>query len=110
VKTIVNRDKTHPIHVLINICESKKEAQRVQGGFIEVVGKHLGKNINPIGLIMYNHEVPMSIKRQVPITVTDPGCATSKEIEQVARLILNLPRQKTSNNILSKLFSRLLGT
>jgi len=109
VKTIVKRDNAHPIHVLINKCENKKEAQRVQEGFIEVVGRHLGKNINPLGLITYNPEVPLSIKRQVPITVTNPGGATAKEIEKIARLVLDLPGGKKSNNILSRLFSRMLG-
>ena len=109
VKTIVKRDISHPIHVLINKCESKKEAERVEEGFIEVVGRHLGKNINPLGLIMYDHEVSLSIKRQIPITVSAPGNATSKEINLIARDILQLPGGKASNSLLSRLFSRILG-
>jgi len=109
VKTLVKRDSSHPIHVLINKCENMKEAQRVQTGFIEVVGRHLGKNINPLGLIMYDHDVPMSIKRQVPITVSDPGSATSKEIGLIARAVLDMPGEKASNNILSRIFSRILN-
>jgi len=109
VKTIVKSDDSHPIHILINKCESKKEAQRVLEGFIEVVGRHLGKNVNPLGLIMYNHDVPTSIKRQVPITVTNPGGATAREIEQIARAVLDLPVTKTSGGVLSRVFSRLLG-
>jgi flagellar biosynthesis protein FlhG len=109
VKTIVKRNASHPLHVLINKCEGKKEANRVQEGFVEVVGRHLGKNINPLGLIMYNHDVPQSIKRQIPISVSDPGCATAKEIEQIARSLLDLPIESTSNNILSRVFARILG-
>ena len=109
VKTVVKRDISHPIHVLINNCESRKEAERVEEGFIEVVGRHLGKNINPLGLIMHDNEVPLSIKRQIPIAVSAPGNATSKEIELIARDIMQLPGGKTSNNLLSRLFSRILG-
>ena len=109
VKTIVRREASHPLHVLINKCESEREAQRVQEGFIEVVGRHLGKNINPLGLIMYNHDVPMSIKRQIPISVSDPNGSTAREIEVIARAMLDLPSEKTSSNVLSKLFSRILG-
>ena len=109
VKTIVRQDRSHPIQVLINKCENKKEASRVQEGFIEVVGRHLGINVNPIGVIMYNHDVQQSIKRQIPITVSDPGGVTSMEIEQVARAILELPNEKPSNSILSRVFYRLLG-
>jgi len=109
VKTIVKRDNSHPIHVLINKCESNKEARCVQEGFIEVVVRHLGKNVNPLGLIMYNNEVPSSIKRQVPIMVTNPGSATAKEIEHIARVVLDLPGKKTSNNILHRVFNLLVG-
>jgi len=109
VKTIVKRDSSHPIDVLINKCENKREAHRVQEGFIEVVGRHLGKNLNPLGLIMYNSDVPMSIKRQVPITVSAPNCVTSKEIDLIARTILDLPGEKASDNILSRIFTRMLG-
>jgi flagellar biosynthesis protein FlhG len=109
VKTIVKRNASHPLHLLINKCESQKEAQRVQEGFVEVVGRHLGKNINPLGLIMYDHDVPMSIKRQVPITVSAPGGVTSKQIDMIARAVLELPGEKTSNSILSRVFYRLLS-
>jgi len=108
VKTIVKRDASHPLHVLINKCESKKEAQRVQEGFVEVVGRHLGKNINPLGLIMYSHDVPMSIRRQIPISVSDPGSATAREIDTIARALLDMPGEKKANSILSRMFSRLL--
>jgi len=109
VKTIVKRNASHPLHLLINKCEGKNEAQRVQEGFIEVVGRHLGKNINPLGLIMYDHDVPMSIKRQVPLSVSDPGCQTTKEIEQIARAILELPGDASSSSVLTRVFSRILG-
>jgi len=109
VKTIVKRDASQPLHVLINKCEGKKEAQRVQEGFIEVVGRHLGKNINPLGLITYNRDVPLSIKRQVPITVSDPGNSTSREIETIARALIDIPAETKSSSILSRVFSRILA-
>ena len=109
VKTILKRDNSHPLHVLINKCENKKEALRVQEGFIEVIGRHLGKNINPLGLIMYDHEVPSSIKRQVPIMVSAPECATSSSICQISRSLLDLPGERGSGRLLSKLFYRMLG-
>jgi flagellar biosynthesis protein FlhG len=109
VKTIVKRDSSHPIHVLINKCDNKREAQRAQEGFIEVIGRHLGKNANPLGVIMYDHEVPVSIKRQTPITVSDPGCSTSKDLMKIARSILDIPREESSNSLLARVFSRILG-
>jgi len=109
VKTIVKREASHPLHVLVNKCENKREAQNVQAGFVDVCGKHLGKNINPLGLISYNHDFTYAIKRQVPITVSEPYSATSKEIDVVARAILNMPNERVSDSILARVFSRMLG-
>ncbi|MCL2627831.1 MAG: MinD/ParA family protein [Oscillospiraceae bacterium] len=109
VKTIVKRDASHPLHVIANKCEKIKEAQNVQAGFVDVCGRHLGKNINPLGLISYNHDITTSIKRQMPITVSDPYCITSKEIEVIARAILDMPVERESVGLLSRVFSRMLG-
>ena len=109
VKTIVKRDGSHQLHLLINKCENKKEALRVQEGFIEVIGRHLGKNINPLGIVMFDHDVPLSIKRQVPITVSDADSRTSQAIRQIARSLIDLPGGTESENFLAKVFFRLLG-
>ena len=107
IKTVVKLDRSHPIHVLINKCENKKEANRVQDGFIEVVARHLSKSIQPMGIVMYDHNIPQSIKRQTPITVSSPNSATSIEIEKVARALLDMPVEKASRNIFSRLFGRI---
>jgi len=109
VKTIVKRDNTHPLHVLINKCENMKEAHRVQNGFIEVVGRHLGKNINPLGLITHDKNVPVSIKRQLPLVVSEPYGQTAREISAIARNIIDLPAEQKSSNFLSRVFSRIVG-
>ena len=109
VKTVVKRDASHPLHVLVNKCENKNEAQSVQTGFVTVCGRNLGKNINPLGLISYNHDFTSAIKRQVPITVSEPNGATAKELDTIARSILNLPNERASFSVLSKVFSRMLG-
>ena len=108
VKTIVKRDSSHPVHIVVNKCDDKKEAHRVQEGFIEVVARHLGKKLNALGIIMYDHDVSQSIKRQVPITVSHPGSRTSREIEQIARDILELPNDEKPKSVLSKMFKRML--
>lgn len=109
VKTVVKHSPTHPLHVIANKCENMKEARSIQTGFVNVCGRHLGKNVNPLGLISYNHNITAAIKRQVPITVSDPYCTTSREIDIIARTILDMPAQNVSTGILSRVFSRMLG-
>jgi len=110
VKTIVKRDNFHPLHVIVNRCENMKEAARVQAGVIDAVGKNFGKNINPLGVIMEDNSVPLSIKRQLPILISEPYGQTAREINTIARAILDLPVDTRSSNILSRIFSRLSGT
>ena len=107
VKTVTQQVQNHPIHVLINKCANADEARRVMDGFVEFIGRHLGKNINPLGVITFNHDVPLSIKRQIPILVSSPGCSTSREIERIAKAILDMPIEKQANNIFTRIFGRL---
>ena len=109
VKTIVKRDASHPLHVLVNKCENQKEANSVQTGFVTVCGRNLGKNINPLGLISYNHDFTSAIKRQVPISVSEPYGVTAREIDVIARAVLNMPNEKSTQSVLSRVFSRMLG-
>ena len=109
IKTLVKTDHSHQIHILVNKCETKKEARRVQDGFIEVVSRHLGKNVQPMGLIMYDHSIPQSIKRQIPISISDPLSDTSKEIDRIARSILELPDRGAATSLLSRVFNRIIG-
>ena len=109
VKTIMRRDESYPMHLLVNKCDNKREAQRVQEGFIEVIGRHLGTSIDPLGLIMYDRDVPSSIKRQIPITVSAPDGGTAQSIYQISRSLIDLPGEKTSDKFLSKIFYRMLG-
>jgi flagellar biosynthesis protein FlhG len=109
VKTIVKRNASHPLHVLANKCENKNEAKTVQTGFVDVCGRHLGKNINPLGLLSYNHNFTSAIKRQIPIVVSEPYSATAKELEVIARALMYMPSEDASYGILSRVFSRMLG-
>lgn len=109
VKTIVKRDNTHPLHFIINKCENMKEALSVQTGFSDVVGRHLGKNINQLGLIMRDPNLPLSIKRQLPILISEPNGQTARDINAIAGAVLDLPVEVKSGNILSRIFSRLSG-
>ena len=109
VKTIVKHAPSHPLYILANKCENKKEAQNIQAGFVNVCGKNLGKNISPLGLVSYNYEFTHAIKRQTPIIAKNPNGAIAREFDLIARTLLNMPLESTSSGVLSKVFTRMLG-
>ena len=108
VKTVVKQRAGHPLYILANKCENKKEAQNILNGFVTVCGKNLGKNIKPLGLISHNHDFTQAIKRQTPIITSNPHGETAKEFDLVARTLLNIPPQEETNGVLSRVFSRIM--
>lgn len=109
VKTIVLRDYSHTLHVVMNKCESKSEADKVLKGFTEIVKKHLGKELNTLGYIRYDHDVLESIKRQIPIMYSHPYGAAACDIKALTRTLLDLPYEKPGSSLFARLFSRLGG-
>jgi flagellar biosynthesis protein FlhG len=107
IKTIVRRDNMHPIHIIMNRAESKKEADHVLDGVAEVLSKHLQKEVNRLGYITLDPEVPRSIKRQTPIMISAPNSSFARNIRAIARELLELPPQKEPDNVFSRLFSGL---
>jgi flagellar biosynthesis protein FlhG len=108
IKTIVKRDKSHTIHVIMNKNESRREAERVLRGFQDVMNRNLGRDINLLGHILYDHDVPQSIKQQTPIIISRPDGRTARDIKAIAIALLDVPA-KESPNRLAKLFSRVMG-
>ena len=106
VKMVYKQNSALPIHIVVNKYENEKEAKRVLDGFLDFVGRNLGKNLNPLGLVMYDQAVTHSIKRQIPIVVGSMSGEVSKQIEQIARTLADMPSEKPIPGIFSKLFSR----
>ena len=109
IKMVLKRVPSHPIRLIMNKSDSRKEAETVTQGFKEVVRRNLGVEIESIGYVLYDQEVTRSIKRQTPIIISHPGGASAKEIMSIARTLLDLPARQGSTSRLSRLFSRLFG-
>jgi MinD-like ATPase involved in chromosome partitioning or flagellar assembly len=96
----------------MNKSESKKEAERVMKGFLEVMSRNLGKEIDSLGYVLYDHEVPQSIKQQKPIILSQPDGRTARDIRALAVALLEVPEKRERPgpaNPLARLFSRVLG-
>jgi flagellar biosynthesis protein FlhG len=107
VKTIVKRDNLHPIHVIMNKTESRREAEHVLGVFRKVLSSYLGKDISCLGCMTSAPDVPRSIKRQVPVMVSSPSSRFAQEIRATARALLDLPPAKEPSNAVTRFFAGL---
>jgi flagellar biosynthesis protein FlhG len=109
IKTVLSRVPSHPIRLIMNKSDSRKEAETVTKGFVEVVKRNLGAEIESLGYVLHDHEVTKSIKRQTPIIISHPEGNSAKEIMAIARTLIDLPLRQKPSGRLFKLFSRLLG-
>ena len=109
IKTILNRERTQSIRVIMNKCENKREAETVLKGFQEVVRRNLDTEIESLGYVLYDQEVTKSIKRQNPVMISNPDGSAASDITTIARALLDLPSRTVGSSKLSRFFGRLLG-
>ncbi|NLB28807.1 MAG: MinD/ParA family protein [Clostridiales bacterium] len=111
VKTIVGDVGQRNLRLIMNKCESRKEAQTAVEGFAQVIRRHLRLEIKPLGYVLYDRDVVNSIKSQTPVMISDPGGATSKNILDITRTLMDIPIDENFGaKRIVKLFERLLGS
>ena len=110
VKTVEKEGEQKNIRLIMNKCESKKEAQMAIQGFTQVIQKHLDVKVHPLGHVLYDHEVVSSIKSQTPVMISRPNGSTAKDILAITRTLMDLPvEQFGPAKRISKLFEWLMG-
>lgn len=110
VKTIVSVGGQRNLRLIMNKCESHREAQMAVEGFTQVIRRHLQLEITPLGYVLYDHDVVKSIKSQTPVMISDPNGATSKNIMDITRKFMDIPIEESGQGKrIARLFERLLG-
>ena len=109
IKTVLHRDSSHAVRLLMNKCDNRKEGEAAIAGFQKVIGRHLGTQIDSLGYVLYDNEVPRSIKQMTPLMISSPNGTTSRDIMSVAQNLMDLPTQPGRGNLLTRLFSRWRG-
>lgn len=110
VKTVVKDNSQENIRLIMNKCESKKEAQVATDGFIQVIKRHLSFEIKSLGYVLYDKNVVDSIKSQTPVMITHPSSATANNISDIARALMNIPTESRGpGKKIAKLFEWLLN-
>ena len=110
IKTISGSGEQRNLRLIMNKCESRKEAQTAVDGFTQVIRRHLMLEIKSLGYMLYDHNIVSSIKSQTPVMISDPNGATSKNILDITRTFMDIPIDEGGPaKRISRLFERLLG-
>ena len=108
LKTLSQNDDTYNVRLVMNKAVSQKEAENAINSFLHITKKYLGKQLEPLGSILYDNYVATSIKQQIPLLVSQPKSVTAKNIIAIAETLIDLPSQKKPSGRLAQLFSRWL--
>lgn len=95
--------------IIMNKAENKKEADNAIESFVRISKKYLDEKIEPLGSILYDGEVPKSIKQQTPLLISHPKSATAKDIVSIAENLMNLTPDKKPSTPLARIFMGFLG-
>jgi flagellar biosynthesis protein FlhG len=108
LKTLTQNGDTKNIRLIMNKAVSQKEADNTINSLVGITKKYLGKQIEPLGSILYDSDVNKSIKQQIPLLIAQPKSATARDIINIAETLIDLPTEKKPAGQLAKLFSRWL--
>lgn len=102
VKIISEKISGAKIGLVLNKVASAREAAAVMDGLIKIAKKNIDININKLGYIMRDENMPKAIKMQVPILVSYPKCMASVNIDSISAKLLRAPvKEKEKPGVLS---------
>ena len=91
IKIISEQAGDTNVSLVLNRADNHKEALTVMDGFISIVKKNTGININKLGHIIHDVNMSKAVRMQVPILVSYPKCIASMNIDQIVFKFLNIP-------------------
>ena len=77
IKLLRRRGKKSHFHVIVNMCNSTKQAREVFHRFSGAVEKYIGVKLNYLGFILQDESLRAAVTMQSPVTLfpeTDPSC------------------------------------
>lgn len=107
IKVLKEKILDHTIFLVVNSVKNKIEAERIQQGFIDTVYKFLNVIVEPLGYVLYDPVVSLSVKDKIPFIKNYPSALATANLETIAinlcsKLGIKVSRKRTS------FFSRLL--
>lgn len=104
------RMEARPIHLVVNMVQTLKQAANVSVRFTSCAREFLGREINNAGYILRDNTVSLATARQTPYTVYRPMSRVSKNTRSVAQHLLKeeIP-SKPGNSAFSRYMNLIRG-
>lgn len=89
IKTIFSKDSYKIIKIIVNRVDDEKEATNILEKLSQVTEKFMGLKLQKLGFIMNDSCVTKSVKIQQPFVLNYTRCEATKNITDIANIILN---------------------
>lgn len=91
VKMVHGKNPNVHMKLVVNQCTSEKEGIQTAENFKKVTEQFLGQQIETLGFLPSDANIPSAVKKQTPFFLAYPGSQASKAIQKLAGEFLELP-------------------
>ena len=89
IKMIAREPNHAMVRLVVNMAESREEADRVSATVADVSRKFLGLTVDRLGFILKDEHVARAVRERRPFEVLYPKCEASAAVRGLGRMILN---------------------
>ncbi len=89
LKNIHVHDPIKPVHLVVNMAASEREARKTSAFMVEMAGKFLGHPLSPLGEVLRDPDVPNAIRNQRAFIEDIPHGIATRGIQSIATKLLN---------------------
>ncbi len=110
IKSIVMSSPGKPLRLIVNRTTSSLEGKKVAERVINITRQFLSAEVESIGFIYEDENVPRSVRKQQPYYSLYPKSKASSCLNAVSARLLNIPEDSfQTNESIGHFFRRLLG-
>ncbi|TLS36649.1 MinD/ParA family protein [Pseudalkalibacillus caeni] len=91
VKMLYSKNESIQVKLVVNRCVTEKEGQQTSANFKRAVEQFLRKEIEVLGWIPDDKQVPMAVKQQKPYLLEYPKSDAAVSMNNLVRTYLDLP-------------------
>lgn len=91
VKMVQAKDQNVHMKLIVNQCTSEKEGRQTAENFKKVTEQFLDKQIETLGFIPSDANVPSAVKKQIPFLLAFPNSPATQAMHKVTGEFLQLP-------------------
>ena len=89
LKNIHIHDPAKPVHLVVNMATSSREARKTSSFMVEMSRKFLGHALSPLGEVLRDPDVPLAIRNQRAFIEEIPHGIATRCIQSIATKLLN---------------------